>query len=217
MRHCKVMHQTKYGLLFYVVRWKTVLHRGTTLQHIRPRALRFSYAPLKTKKKKKKKNLTHVNNYLEISKKVVCSSLHEPVHVTNIDAPSHKLFQISKYRSFCGVLRSLLSHRVQFHQNIYGVHRNTMLHLSIVCLVNMNTPVCTFTNTLCKNISYKGNVPCTLTTQCVVCTLTHHPTSYMIFFSASLNRRVSVFMFTSAPPRKVTRYEVHPVNLQVTP
>jgi hypothetical protein len=91
-----------------------------------------------------------------------------------------------------------------------------MLHLSTMRLVNMNALVHKFTNTLHKNISDKGGVPCTLTTQFVICTLMHRPTDYMIFFGASLNGRVSAFMFTNAPPRKVTRYAVRPVNLQVT-
>jgi hypothetical protein len=64
-------------------------------------------------------------------------------------------------------------------------------------------------------MSNKGGAPCTLTPLCVIYTLTHCPTSYMIFFGASLNGHASVFMFTNALPRKVTRYVVRPKNLQV--
>jgi hypothetical protein len=139
------------------------------------------------------------------------------MHVTNVDTPSHKLFQFFEYKTFYSAFWSLLSHRVWCHQNIYWVHHNTMLHLSTVCLVSMNAPVCTFTNTLCKNIPDKGNTPCTLMSRCVIYTLTHCPTSYMIFFGASLNERVDAFMFTSTPVRKITRYAVRLVNLQVAP
>jgi hypothetical protein len=98
-------------------------------------------------------------------------SLHAPVRVTNVDTPSHKIFQIFKYETFYSALQSLPSHRVWCHQNIYWVHRNTMLHFSVVHLVNMNAPVCTFTNTLCKNIFDKGVVKWTC--QCVyVCQCT---------------------------------------------
>jgi len=90
-----------------------------------------------------------------------------------------------------------------------------MLHFSAVHLVNMNAPVCTFTNALRKNIPDRGGALCTLMPLCIICTLTHYPTTYMIFFGASLNGCTGVFMFTNAPPRNVTRYVVHPVNLQV--
>jgi hypothetical protein len=160
------------------------------------------------------KILMHINNYLEIRKNLMCiCSLHASVHVMNINAPSHKIFQISKYRTFCGGLWSLLAHYVWCHQNIYRVHHNTMLHFLVVHLVNMNTLVRTFTIAVHKNISDKGCAPCTLTTQCIICTLAHYPTDYILFFSASLNRCTGAFML----PRKVTRYVVCPVNLQVAP
>jgi hypothetical protein len=62
-----------------------------------------------------------------------------------------------------------------------------MLHFSVVHLVNMNAPVCTFTNALHKNISDKGGVPCTLTTLVHYMYFDAHPTSYILFFGASLN------------------------------
>jgi hypothetical protein len=160
----------------------------------------------------------HVNNYLKISKKEMCiHSLHTSMCVTNVDAPSHKLFQIFEYGTLYGASWSLLSHCVRCHQKFYEVHHNIMLHFLAMCLVNMNAPVCTFINALHKNISDKGGVPCTLTTRCVICTLMHRPTNYMIFFGAFLNGCADAFMFTNAPPRKVTRYAVHPVNLHVAP
>jgi hypothetical protein len=59
----------------------------------------------------------HINIFLEIGKKLVrISSLHALVHVTNIDAPSHKPFQIDEYETFFGVFWSLLSHHVRCHQ-----------------------------------------------------------------------------------------------------
>jgi hypothetical protein len=94
-------------------------------------------------------------------------------------------------------------HNVTFLSGAFGKHECPGVHM--------------FTNALRKNISDKGGVPCTLMTRCVICTLTHRPTSYMIFFGASLNGHVGAFMFTNAPPRKVTRYVVCPVNLQVAP
>jgi hypothetical protein len=93
-------------------------------------------------------------------------------------------------------------HNVTFLSGAFGKHE---------CLV------CMFTNALHKNISDKGGALCTLMPRCVICTLMHRPTSYMIFFGALLNGCVGVFMFTNAPPRNVTRYMVCPVNLQVTP
>jgi hypothetical protein len=160
----------------------------------------------------------HVNNYLKISKNVVhIRSLHAPVHVTNVDAPSHKVFQIFEYETFYNAFRSLLSHYIRCHQKLYWVHHNTMLHFSVVCLLNMNALMCTFTNALRKNISNKGGAPCTLTTLCIICTLTHYPTSYIIFFDALLNKCASEFMLTNTLPRKVTKYVVCPVNLHVAP
>jgi hypothetical protein len=137
------------------------------------------------------------------------------MRVPNVDTQSHKIFQIFEYKTFYSVFQSLQSHHVRCHQKLYWVHRNPMLHFLAVCLVNMNSLVHTFTNTLRKNISDKEGAPCTLTFWCVICTLTHCPTSYIIFFGAPLNGRVGAFMFTNATPRKVTRYAKRPVNLQV--
>jgi hypothetical protein len=124
-------------------------------------------------------------------------SLHALVCVANVNAPSHKPFQISEYETFCGAFWLLLSHRIWCHQNIYEVQRNTMLHFSVVCLVNMNDPMRMFTNALHKNIFDKGYATCTLTTWCIICTLTHLPTGYILFLGVSLNEHASVFMFTN--------------------
>jgi len=152
--------------------------------------------------------------FLEIRKITMhIDSLHTLVGVMNVDAPPHKIFQIFGYKTFYSEFESILSHQVQCHQNIYGVHHNTMLHFSVMCLVNMNTLVCTFTNKLCKNISDKGSAPCTLTTLCIIHTLTKFPTIYIFFFNASLNRRINAFIFTNVPLRRVTRYATCLVNL----
>jgi hypothetical protein len=57
-------------------------------------------------------------------------SLHAPVHVTNIDALSHKLFQIFEYGTFYGAFWSLLSHRMVPPKNLLGAPQHNVTFLS---------------------------------------------------------------------------------------